>query len=464
MSSGGLNFPTRLVKSHRGGVGLISPIRPHIYADPPKSIVTRKKERVTEADVLWMTRPDGNASDPTRINEGIRYFARGVNPSVEIDYSGLGQGSRTHNAKLNRPGSLYKLDSVRPPMFPVETTIPFSRPRTHQNKSVESNPGLQNGYSSTTIFDQLDNETVNSAVRSEHQAALPMTVQATSHYQIAEPFPMSAKWAINDSTYERFNFTSNPGLFGQTDPSTTDAYLCRETSPYGTIIRPKAQASTALNGSSYMPGNMNSDASGKVRDSLIVENVRPNYQLVVYDPSNHVATQVQANLREKQNIAVKAAAGIPIDLQRPDGSKIKLSTRNWTVVQTNVGVDQVILTLENPDIQLERNTPLYAAESNYTLPVSDINQRSNPNLDLPSKIAVEAYAPIDLSQIGGYGYDALHDMQDMTHLDDRPRYGSFENVGNAIPRWNSVTAPPVRTRDNSRMHAAYNQSFDRTFQ
>ena len=62
-------------------------------------------------------------------------------------------------------------------------------------------------------------------------------------------------------------------------------------------------------------------------------------------------------------MAIQASLGMPIILERNDGSQIKLRDYNWTAVQTNAGVDQVILTIENPDIQLERNIPLYSAVS-----------------------------------------------------------------------------------------------------
>src|SRR5579872_3081075 len=85
-----VDIPVRM--KQRGGVNPGSRTELHIYKDPPKSITTRRHEPVTEADVLWMTRPDGSASDPTRINEAISYYAKGINPSVEIEYQNRGAG------------------------------------------------------------------------------------------------------------------------------------------------------------------------------------------------------------------------------------------------------------------------------------------------------------------------------------------------------------------------------------
>lgn len=419
----------------------MSPEMPFIYKEPNKSIHTRKKERVSEADTLWAFRPDGPASDPTRINEAIRYFAAGVNPSVEIDYTGMGRGSQTTVAKSNSAGALYKLDVVRPPLFPIETTMPLSRPRTHQNKSVETNPGLNASDSSASVAGRIDNTIIEAGIRSEHQAALPITVQATSHYQISEPFPMSAKWAIQDDTFERFNFSTNPG---NTQFIGNDESICRETSPYGTIIRPSADAYTNPTFSSQ--DRLNRDGSGHTREKTIIEHVKPNFQLVIYSPANHVSTEVQASIKEKQNIAIRAAMGLPIELNRGDGTKIKLSGKNWTAVQTNIGLDQVILTVDSPDIQLERNLPLYAATSMYSSP-TDITERYNPDLDLESKITTEAYTPIDMSQME-YHRSAYDQLQNNTKLDDIPEYGSFQGSFSTIPKWNSLPPIPVKTREN----------------
>lgn len=452
-----INFSTKQIRGYRGGIQSASPVRPFIYKDPPKSIFTRKKERISEADTTWAFRPDGSSSDPTRINENIRYFAKGVNPSVEIDYTGLGAGSRT-TAKINKPGSLYKLDSVRPPMFPIETTMAFSRPRTHQNKTVESNPGLPRGYTSNTIAYSIDQGKVTNAILSERQASLPITVQATAHYQIAEPFPMSAKWALNDNSLESYSMFTNAG----NTTLNVDNMVCREESPYGTIIRPNAEAIT--NPRFGSEDNRNDDASGKVREAMLIQNVKPNFQVVIYDPNNHVSSEVTANIREKQNIAVRAARGLPIELNKGDGQKIKLKENKytWTVVNTNVGLDQVILTLEDPNIELERNLPLYSAESNYTLP-TDITEVTNPEYNFESKVTGEANTFYDLRN-AGYDYEELHRMQEMTKLNDLPVYGSFINPPNAIPRFDVFDAPFVRTRDNSRMNRAQNEIFQRTFE
>jgi len=113
---------------------------PHIYKDPPKSKFTTKRDKVSEADIQWMTRPDSIYSDPTRINEAIKYLPRSIDPIAKVKY-----GSNP-----------YKLDVIRPPERSAEYEISISRPRIHQNKSVYTNPGLSEGRSGIDVGQYID--------------------------------------------------------------------------------------------------------------------------------------------------------------------------------------------------------------------------------------------------------------------------------------------------------------------
>lgn len=413
--------------TQRAGVSLPSVERPHIYKNPPQALFLRKKERVSEADVNWMIRPDGAGSDPSRINEGIRYYARGINPSVEVSYSNVGPGSTTTSLKTAQPGSIYKLDVVRPPLFPVETTHSLSRPRTHQNVTVETNPGLPVGVASNTLANDVDQLDLLNALRLEKSSG---PIPATAYYKIEQPMPMSAKWAINENMPLFEPLVSNPGL-----PVNLDSLVCREESPYGTIIRPKISA--VSNPSLTGFDDRNDDASAHARKEILLRNIDPNFQLVVYDPSNHVASEVTANIRDKENIAVNAALGIPISLALENGQIIKLKDYNWTAVNTNVGLDQVILTVENPDIHLERNTPLFAVNTNVSLHEH-------------------------------YGSENVRNLQDNIYLDKKVYNHAFDNQSSFIPQMGRTLASPKIVAKNQmyndRLKQASSEAFQRLFE
>ena len=118
---------------------------PHIFKDPPKAKFTQKVDKISEADVMWMTRPDSAYADPTRLNQNIKYLPRGIDPIAKIKY-----GSNP-----------YKLQVIRPPEIPVEKLIALSRPRIHQNKSVNTNPGLSNNKSGIDIGQKVDLFNIN---------------------------------------------------------------------------------------------------------------------------------------------------------------------------------------------------------------------------------------------------------------------------------------------------------------
>ncbi len=443
------DIPIRM--KQRGGISLPSREEFHISRLPPSSIHTRKYEPVNEADVMWMTRPDAEGSDPTRINQAISYFAKGVNPSVEVEYQNHGSaGTRTNYIHQAQVGSAYKIDVVRPPLFPVEVLNSLSNPRTHQNITVETNPGLPNGNAGNSIADDVDTWEISNAINVAPSMG-PRTLQATAYYKLETPSVMSAKFAINDNRPESYQTMTNPGK-----NIDVNNFICRENTPYGVIIRPTYSISS--NPKSQKDVEINGDASAKVRKEVLMQNIRPNFGVIIYDPSNHISTEVSANVREKNYLAVSAALGRPITLDRQDGTQIKLKDYNWTVVNTNVGVDQVILTTQDPNIQLERNLPLYATSSGLTMP-TDMTEQRNQDYDLPGKLEVYASPSVDLSAY--YNMENTRVLQEMNHRVKPTQTFSFDNQGSARPMQFSRELP--RLRNTSRLQNAATQHYNRLF-
>ena len=444
------DIPARM--KQRGGVSLPSREEFFIQRQPPSSIFTRKHEPVTEAEVMWMTRPDGPGSDPTRINQAIQYFAKGINPSVEVDYQNRGSsGMRTTHIKSAQVGSAYKLDVVRPPLFPVETTHSLSNPRTHQTISVNVNPGLSQSYATSSIESVVDYANITNAVNNVPSAG-PKTIQATAYYKLDTPAVMSAKFAINENRPENYETMTNPGI--QTD---VNDFVCREQTPYGVIIRPTYSVTANPNAQKEL--FVNGDASAKVRKEVLLQNIRPNFNIVLYDPTTHTSVDVSANVREKNYIAVNAALGKPLTLDRQDGTKIRLKNYQWTAVNTNLGVDQVILTIEDPNIQLERNLPIYATSTGLTAP-TDLTEQRNQEYDLPGKVAAYAGPSMDLSAY--YNQENARYLQDTKYGTKDVNTFSFDNQGSARPM--SFDRQMPRLRDNSLHQQAVQQHYGRLFE
>jgi hypothetical protein len=86
-------------------------------------------------------------------------------------------------------------------------------------------------------------------------------------------------------------------------------------------------------------------------------------EVTVFDPKTNSSLYVQSNIRERNNIAMQAALGMPITLNTNDGKQIRLKDYEYKVVQSSVGNSQMVIQVNQPEIVLERNTPLFAVQA-----------------------------------------------------------------------------------------------------
>jgi hypothetical protein len=117
----------------RNGVAaatLTSNERINILRDPPKSIHTRRIDKVGETSGITQMIDEGD----TRACEAIKVFARGVNPSVSVSYSNNGtNGGQSGSLQQNggrsayMPRTVIDNDAFRPPMITQEMNYPLSR-------------------------------------------------------------------------------------------------------------------------------------------------------------------------------------------------------------------------------------------------------------------------------------------------------------------------------------------------
>lgn len=88
----------------------------NILRDPPKSITTRRRDKVGDTQRIVMEQ-DGAGS---RISENIQVYARGTNPMVTVSYNN--SGGTTQQASLP-----YKIQTLRPPILSAYDLLPLSR-------------------------------------------------------------------------------------------------------------------------------------------------------------------------------------------------------------------------------------------------------------------------------------------------------------------------------------------------
>lgn len=115
----------------------------NILRDPPRSIVTRRINKVGEDNSL-VELTDGSGD---RVCEAINVYARGVNPMVEVAYSNNSGFSTRGSSHVARQGEAFLpyriMDSgaFRAPIIAPTELLPLSRlPRVHT--FAHANPGF----------------------------------------------------------------------------------------------------------------------------------------------------------------------------------------------------------------------------------------------------------------------------------------------------------------------------------
>ena len=160
----------------------------NILRDPPKSVTTRRIDKVGETNSL--NELAGESGD--RICEGISLYARGVNPCVSVDYSNNGNnggqksggffGNKIGVGQSFLPYRIMRDGAFRPPILSPFDLLPLSRmPRV--NTKAFSNPGFTD-FSKTLqsegSYRQIKESTLNCSIRPT------ATYRLDSH--IEEPF------------------------------------------------------------------------------------------------------------------------------------------------------------------------------------------------------------------------------------------------------------------------------------
>jgi len=107
----------------------------NILRDPPKSITTRRIDKVGQnTDITQLLDDSGD-----RINEGINVYSRGINPMVSVSYSNVSNNagisgnitSISNQTQARAPYPVFEGGAFRPPVYTQRDLLPLSRlPRT----------------------------------------------------------------------------------------------------------------------------------------------------------------------------------------------------------------------------------------------------------------------------------------------------------------------------------------------
>jgi hypothetical protein len=360
----------------------------HIMRAPPSSKYTRKHEPVDVSNTLWMIR-----NDDSRINEGISYIPRGSNPMVDVSYSNYGGNGAVPTTmpviSAKNPYKVLKDGAFRPPVFTMEDLLPLSRMK-YDNTSAITNPGVPGGFVSPELMDNVDKDPIKHAVAKRKINAFNVAPNAS--YWIELPKEVSSTVPL---MRESINIPVSSSLYIQ---GLEGCDGIQTLPPLGTIHEDKQN----------------------------ILNVSSNVSIVVYDSSSQQYQEIQGSTKDKMNLAVSASLNKPIDLTREDGTPIKVKEYRWKVVQSAVGGnDLVVIETQNPDLQLERNTPLYSMGSNvngYTKAL----QLNTENIMTKDSTTISASTPITSSTGRN---EAIRDQDYDIKLRRQGAFGEFSNAG-----------------------------------
>lgn len=390
---------------------------PTILREPPKSVHTKKKERVEMGDVNFMIR-----NDDSRINEGISYLARGINPMVDISYSNYGGNGATLTSmptlQATNPYKVIKDGAFRPPIMTQEDLLPLSRMRRPET-SATTNPGVSTlgGFVTPNLQNNVDLTTIANAIDVKKINYLSIRPSATFNISLPIDVDVFGDKAINRNKLQ-FSHYANPStnLFEQSE---------------------------------YVQNSDKSIVNDAINDkNLKIENVLANPNMKVYIQNGGDLIEVQGSIKDKMNIAVQSKMNKPIVINREDGTPIKIRDYISKVVQTNAsssGGDSIILRVNNNEnnIQLTRNMPIYAANSSINPGFQKIYE-NNGNMQLDSKIQTSAMTNINdrTMTVSNKALDYNYENQSMAKVKGMGYIGGMVDTANGISRTAQETQLP----------------------
>lgn len=162
----------------------------NIRKDPPKSIMTRRIEKVTDTNQLVKS-----VDNSDRSNEAILRFSRGINPSVSVSYSNNGGSLQNYgNQQAFLPYRINLDGDFHPPVQAPLDLLPLSRLK-YNNVEVITTPSLPH------FTKELPNSRNQTAAKTVRQEIISASVKTPQTYMLQKPFqePFEVKYNINEN-------------------------------------------------------------------------------------------------------------------------------------------------------------------------------------------------------------------------------------------------------------------------
>lgn len=336
----------------RKGFQLESHDQIHIIRAPPASIHLRKHEPVNMADIMYLSR-----EDDSRLNEGIRYVSTNGNKMSNMNFTNNGNNGANllHSNNNVQSRNPYAITTVRPPEFKLEDTEALSR-RRRPDIAVSSNPGVRDGIQILNQMNNTDKAPIHNSIDKQKMNYLPINPIASLRRELPQQI------FTDDHIIKRISTSAVANLrtLGNVQTINPDSM---QAASRKFEIQPQTASVSNTRVNQQINQNRNINQNEYIKDQLLLQNISSGYTLTLYNPTTQKFNNVDVNIKDAQNIAVAASRSAPISLISQNGTNVKL--RDYRAQVVDSGRRLVIHLPSNiPELELERNTPIYAVGTN----------------------------------------------------------------------------------------------------
>ena len=322
----------------------------NIMRDPPKSIMTRRRDKVGEnSDILQMI------DNSDRSNEAILRFSRGVNPSVSVSYSNNGGSLQNFgNQQARLPYSINKDGDFRPPVQAPQDLLPLSRLPRNITSAI-SNPTMPH------FGKELPNSRNVKTTSSVKEEIISAQVKPTKRYYIQKPFQEA--FETNYSIQDVLKKSADSNI------STTDRTqrtVLEPTKEINTDVL-NAFANSNLSNPQYVNNSLNDFNTTNFIQDTNAHSVYTN----LYDVNKNVYMEPESSSMKQKDFLLVEYTTAKSENKQPNNMLIQENyveldrTLPVYLSQTNnKGLTNNVSYIHD-DIELERNLPEYKTRTNF---------------------------------------------------------------------------------------------------
>jgi hypothetical protein len=411
-----------------------------ILRDPPKSIMTRRVDKVGEGSGI--TQMIDDAGD--RACEAILEYARGVNPMVSVSYSN-NDGTPTKNPySINRDGAF------RPPVMSARDLMPLSRQPRNWTTAF-SMPGFADFSKRLHDCGQMTDKNT----REVKSCTIKTSCRPTAVFQLETPIsePFEVKYNIQNPV--KASVTSGLKSMDYTTQNVIEPVKGIDYNMMHAYAQSNLNANKYINESEFDSGryiqhNLNTNAVSNVSNPSVYVNETE------FDPDRYIQDNLNINAASNPSLSHIQVTSIDdiIDMA-PIRTQDTLHSKYTTPIQ---GLQQNNI-YDHNDIELYRNLPEHYANTN-------INQNIHKAAEYDNTLQFQRKMPIAVVKSNpGTRERNLNDEINSRDYKLAPKVnaGGFDGRGNA-PTIERQTNMYNLNSGKSTMSKKIGESFENRYQ